>query len=125
MLEIAYHYLRLSKSWREREDWRQLAEERGWRGGTGGGRPRGLAVPEAEWPQTDLRRDMPRGVLAIADLLKVLLKMKCEEADVAQRLVASSEEWNLSPHSARRRTSRRCMAGAVGCWRRCPTHSRR
>ena len=56
---------------------------------------RGLAVPEAEWPETDLRREVPRGVAAIADLLKVLLKMKCEEADVAQRLVASSEEVEL------------------------------
>lgn len=56
---------------------------------------RGLAVPEAEWPETDLRREMPRGVQATADLLKVLLKMKCEEADVAQRLVASSEEVEL------------------------------
>jgi ribonuclease D len=56
---------------------------------------RGLAVPEAEWPETDLRRDVPRGVAAIADLLKVLLKMKCEEADVAQRLVASSDEVEL------------------------------
>lgn len=56
---------------------------------------RGLAVPEAEWPESDLRREMPRGVQATADLLKVLLKMKCEEADVAQRLVASSEEVEL------------------------------
>ena len=56
---------------------------------------RGLAVPEAEWPESDLRREMPRGVQATADLLKVLLKMKCEEADAAQRLVASSEEVEL------------------------------
>jgi ribonuclease D len=56
---------------------------------------RGLAVPEAEWPEADLRRELPRGVAAVADLLKVLLKMKCEEADVAQRLVASSEEVEL------------------------------
>jgi ribonuclease D len=56
---------------------------------------RGLAVPEAEWPEADLRREVPRGVAAVADLLKVLLKMKCEEADVAQRLVASSEEVEL------------------------------
>jgi ribonuclease D len=56
---------------------------------------RGLAVPEAKWPETDLRREVPRGVAAVADLLKVLLKMKCEEADVAQRLVASSEEVEL------------------------------
>jgi ribonuclease D len=56
---------------------------------------RGLAVPEAEWPEPDLRREVPRGVAAIADLLKVLLKMKCDEADVAQRLVASSEEVEM------------------------------
>jgi ribonuclease D len=56
---------------------------------------RGLAVPEADWPETDIRRDVPRGVAATADLLKVLLKMKCDEADVAQRLVASSEEVEM------------------------------
>jgi ribonuclease D len=56
---------------------------------------RGLAVPEAEWPETDIRRDVPRGVAATADLLKVLLKRKCDEADVAQRLVASSEEVEM------------------------------
>ena len=56
---------------------------------------RGLAVPEAEWPGIDTKRDMPRGVGAIADLLKVVLKMKCDEADVAQRLVASSEDVEL------------------------------
>jgi ribonuclease D len=56
---------------------------------------RGVAVPEAEWPETDIRREVPRGIAATADLLKVLLKMKCDEADVAQRLVASSEEVEL------------------------------
>ena len=53
---------------------------------------RGLAVPEAEWPETDVRREIPRGVGAVADLLKVVLKLKSEEADVAQRLLASSDE---------------------------------
>ncbi|MBK8210766.1 MAG: ribonuclease D [Rhodospirillales bacterium] len=56
---------------------------------------RGLAVPEAEYPETDMRREMPRGVGAVADLLKVVLKMKSEDADVAQRLLASSEEVEL------------------------------
>ena len=32
---------------------------------------RGLAVPEAEWPESDMRREIPRGVGAVADLLKV------------------------------------------------------
>ncbi|HYN37748.1 MAG TPA: HRDC domain-containing protein, partial [Rhodospirillales bacterium] len=56
---------------------------------------RGLTVPETEWPETDVRREIPRGVGAVADLLKVVLKMKSEEADVAQRLLASSEEVEL------------------------------
>lgn len=56
---------------------------------------RGLSTPQAEWPEADLKREAPRGVAAVADLLKVLLKMKCDEADVAQRLVASSEDVEL------------------------------
>ncbi len=56
---------------------------------------RGLAVPEAEWPESDARREIPRGVGAVADLLKVVLKLKSEEADVAQRLLASSDEVEL------------------------------
>ncbi|MBK8174483.1 MAG: ribonuclease D [Rhodospirillales bacterium] len=56
---------------------------------------RGRAVPEEECPETDLRREVPRGVAAVADLLKVVLKMKCDEADVALRMVASSEEVEL------------------------------
>jgi ribonuclease D len=56
---------------------------------------RGLAVPETELPSIDLRKEIPRGIAAVADLLKVVLKMKCDEADVAQRLVASAEEVEL------------------------------
>lgn len=56
---------------------------------------RGLALPEKEWPESDARREIPRGVGAVADLLKVVLKLKSEEADVAQRLLASSEEVEL------------------------------
>jgi ribonuclease D len=53
---------------------------------------RGLGVPETECPETDVRREIPRGVAAVADVLKVVLRMKCDEADVAQRLVASSDD---------------------------------
>lgn len=53
---------------------------------------RGLGVPEMECPETDVRREIPRGVAAVADVLKVVLRMKCDEADVAQRLVASSDD---------------------------------
>lgn len=34
--------------------------------------------------------ELPRGLAPVVDLLKVLLKLKCESNDVAQRLVASS-----------------------------------
>ncbi|MFO1127674.1 MAG: ribonuclease D [Rhodospirillales bacterium] len=53
---------------------------------------RGLAVPAAEQPAGDEKRVLPRGVGPVVDLLKVLLKMKCDEADVAHRLVASTED---------------------------------
>lgn len=56
---------------------------------------RGAAVPDAQLPEVDVKREMPRGVGAVCDLLKVVLKMKCEAADVAQRLVASSEDVEL------------------------------
>jgi ribonuclease D len=53
---------------------------------------RGLEVPEAELPVALAKREAPRGTGPIADLLKVLLKLKCEEEDVAQRLVASADD---------------------------------
>lgn len=56
---------------------------------------RALALPESEWPAPDTRRDVPRGVGPVADLLKVLLKMKCDDEDVAQKLVASSADVDL------------------------------
>ena len=53
---------------------------------------RGAAVPESEWPEPELRREIPRGVAPVADLLKVVLKMKCDIEDVAQKLVANSAD---------------------------------
>jgi ribonuclease D len=53
---------------------------------------RGAAVPEAEWPEPEVRRELPRNLAPVADLLKVLLKMKCDEHDVAQKLVASAAD---------------------------------
>jgi len=51
-----------------------------------------LAVPESEWPVPEARFELPRGLAPVVDLLKVLLKLKCDEHDVAQRLVASSSD---------------------------------
>lgn len=53
---------------------------------------RALELPEAEWPQPLERSDTPRGLAPVVDLLKVLLKIKCDQHEVAQRLVASAAE---------------------------------
>ncbi len=53
---------------------------------------RGCSLPPEEWPEPDVKRELPRRVAPISELLKVLLKMKCDDHDVAQRLVASSAD---------------------------------
>ena len=52
----------------------------------------GMAVPEAECPSPPPRSERPAGLGPVVDLLKVLLKMKCESHEVAQKLVASSAD---------------------------------
>ena len=49
----------------------------------------GKALPNDECPEVPRRPNLPRGIGPITDLLKVLLKMKCEQQDVAQKLIAS------------------------------------
>jgi ribonuclease D len=58
---------------------------------------RGLAVPEKDRPIPKARADspLPRGLGPVSDLLKVLLKMTCEESGVARKLVASSADLEL------------------------------
>jgi ribonuclease D len=51
-----------------------------------------LATPESLWPEPAERNDLPRGLGPVVDLLKVLLKLKCDHYDVAQKLVASSAD---------------------------------
>ena len=59
----------------------------------------GLELPESELPH--LARAKPRPATPpMADLLKVLLKIKCEQARVAARMVASAQEleqWAAEP----------------------------
>jgi ribonuclease D len=52
----------------------------------------GEATPDADCPEPKAKSNLPRGIGPIADLLKVLLKMRAEEADVAPRLIASSDD---------------------------------
>ncbi len=52
----------------------------------------GLAVPEKDSPKPLVRNELPKGLGPVVELLKVLLKMKCEEFDVAQKLVATTRD---------------------------------
>lgn len=53
---------------------------------------RGKAVPENACPPPPTERGNPRSGSPVVDLLKVLLKLKCTEHEVAQKLVASAQD---------------------------------
>ncbi len=53
---------------------------------------RGLALPEADIPVLPPPVDLPPGLGPVVELFKVLLKMKCDEHGVAQKLVASTAD---------------------------------
>jgi ribonuclease D len=54
-----------------------------------------LAVPESDYPVPPPRREPPPGIGPLVDLLRVLLKLRCEENDVAQKLVADTEDLEM------------------------------
>ena len=56
---------------------------------------RALAKPESEWPKSEPKLDLPSGLAPVIDLLRVLLKTKCEAEGVAQKLVASAADLEL------------------------------
>jgi len=49
----------------------------------------GVNKAEADLPIVEKPKTLPRGIGPLVDLLKVLLKMKCEENDVAQKLIGN------------------------------------
>ena len=53
---------------------------------------KGSQVPDADRPLPVERVHAPRGVGPVVEILKVLLKMKCDDLEVAQKLVASSAD---------------------------------
>jgi ribonuclease D len=53
---------------------------------------RGLAVPESEAPKLPPRPDIPSGLGPLIDLLRVLLKLRCDEFEVAQKLICNSSD---------------------------------
>ena len=52
----------------------------------------GLDMGEADLPELDSPRRLQRNIGPVVDLLKVLLKFRAEQHDVAQRLVATAGE---------------------------------
>ena len=54
-----------------------------------------LALPESSHPEAPPRRDLPAGIGPLVDLLRVLLKLRCEEHGVAQKLVANADDLEL------------------------------
>ncbi len=53
---------------------------------------RGVERAEDTLPHLAKKKSLPRGIGPLVDLLKVLLKMKCEEFDVAQKLIANTAD---------------------------------
>lgn len=56
---------------------------------------RAKALPPEQLPPVEREQPLPKGIGPLVELLKVLLKLKCEENDVAQKLVASSSDLDL------------------------------
>ncbi len=54
-----------------------------------------LATPESQYPAPPPRREPPQGVGPLTDLLRVLLKLRAEENNVASRLIADAEDLEL------------------------------
>ena len=55
----------------------------------------GQAVPKNECPTLPKKPQLPHGIGPITDLLKVVLKMKCEQNNVAQKLIATTDQLEI------------------------------
>jgi ribonuclease D len=56
---------------------------------------RGLDTPDSECPKPEARPEVPPGLGPLIDLLRVLLKTRCDQHEVAQKLVANSSDLEL------------------------------
>ena len=79
----------------------ELSRVRGLRGNAAKGRDgralleavrRALDTPKSEWPELPPRRPLIRGHETLVALLQTLLKLRCEDHDVAPKLVATRDE---------------------------------
>jgi ribonuclease D len=53
---------------------------------------RAMDLPEADCPKMKPRPDLPAGLGPLIDLLRVLLKTRCDQHEVAQKLIANSDD---------------------------------
>jgi ribonuclease D len=53
---------------------------------------KGLSTPDEKCPRVPRTPDKPAGLGPVIDLLKVLLKARCEANDVAQKLIATVDD---------------------------------
>lgn len=95
LMEIAAHAPKTTEELaRTRGLSKSMAE--GWQGaGLLAGIERALALPKDQRPKPEQKPVLPQGLGPTVDLLRVLLKMKCEANDVAQKLVASASDLEL------------------------------
>src|SRR5579871_5855911 len=73
---------------------------------------RAIELPASDLPAIPPRRDLPAGLGPVIELLRVLLKMRCEDHEVAQKLVASADDLELIA------ADDRADVPALGGWRR-------
>jgi len=72
-----------------------------------------LNMDPADYPQPPAKKDLPKGLGPVVDLLKVLLKFSCEHNDVAQKLVANAQDLEqIAAYGAKADVA--CLKG----WRR-------
>jgi ribonuclease D len=73
---------------------------------------RGVALPDHQCPQEDGAGEPPSGAASVVELLRVLLKMKCEDHHVASKLVASAGDLDAIA------ADDHAEVPALGGWRR-------
>jgi ribonuclease D len=91
LLELAAHPPTSTEDLKRSRLAKQLASER-FATAVVAAAQKGIAVPEADWPEVPDFDPANQGPRAVVELLRLLLKIKCEQNNVAPRLIATSED---------------------------------
>lgn len=91
LLELAAHAPTSVEDLKRSRLAKQLASER-FASAVVAAAQKGMLVPESEWPEVPDYDPANQGPRAVVELLRLLLKLKSEQEDVAPRLIASSED---------------------------------